>query len=165
MKKSASGESKHEGIGIIEKVHFFYERGVLMCEVNSFDPDFKDQIAARPGGERVKNCFLCGTCTAGCPVSSIDNAFNPRGIMSRILLGMKTEVLSSREIWQCLQCHTCVAHCPQDVRFADVVRVIRRMMVEEGYAPAEWPEKIERLDADLKQSRMEKIRQITEHET
>lgn len=131
-----------------------------MREVNLLDSDFKNEIASRPGGERVKNCFLCGTCTAGCPVSSIDGTYNPRGIMSKILLGMKEEVLSSREIWQCHQCHTCVAHCPQDVRFADVVRVIRQIMVEDGRADKELPEKIEKLDADLKNRRMEEVRKM-----
>ena len=131
-----------------------------MREVNVLDCDFKNEVASRPGGERVKNCFLCGTCTAGCPVSSIDDTYNPRGIMSKILLGMKEEVLSSQEIWQCHQCHTCVAHCPQDVRFADVVRVIRQIMVEEGRADKELPENIEKLDADLKNRRMEEIRKM-----
>ena len=131
-----------------------------MREVNVLDGDFKNEVASRPGGERVKNCFLCGTCTAGCPVSSIDGTYNPRAIMSKILLGMKEEVLSSQEIWQCHQCHTCVAHCPQDVRFADVVRVIRQIMVEEGRADKELPEKIEKLDADLKNRRMEEVRKM-----
>ncbi len=132
-----------------------------MREINSLDSDFKNQIAAKPGGERVKNCFLCGTCTAGCPVSSLDSKYNPREIMSKILLGMKEEVLSSSEVWQCHQCHTCVAHCPQDVRFADVVRVIRQIMIEEGYADKGLPEKIEKLDRDLKNMRIERIREIT----
>ena len=131
-----------------------------MREVNLLDSNFKNEVASRPGGERVKNCFLCGTCTAGCPVSSIDSTYNPRAIMSKILLGMKEEVLSSQEIWQCHQCHTCVAHCPQDVRFADVVRVIRQIMVEEGRADKELPEKIEKLDADLKNRRMEEVRKM-----
>lgn len=132
-----------------------------MQEVNSLDADFKNLIASKPGGERVKNCFLCGTCTAGCPVSSLDSAYNPRKIMSKILLGMKEEVLSSPEIWQCQQCHTCVAHCPQDVRFADIVRVLRQLMIEEGFADKELPEKIEKLDTDLKNMRIERIRKIT----
>ena len=132
-----------------------------MREVKDLDPDFKNQIASKPGGERVKNCFLCGTCTAGCPVSSLDSAYNPREIMSKILLGMKEDVLTSPEIWQCHQCHTCVAHCPQDVRFADIVRVIRQIIIEEGFADKGLPAKIEKIDTDLKNMRIEKIRQIT----
>jgi heterodisulfide reductase subunit C len=105
-----------------------------MHEYNSLDHEFKKQVASKPGGERVTNCYLCGTCTAGCPVSRLEGDYNPRRIMKKVLLGLKKEVLESPEIWQCSQCHVCVAHCPQDVRFADVIRVLRQLAQEEGYA-------------------------------
>ncbi len=132
-----------------------------MQEYIRLDTEFKNQIASKPGGEKVKNCFLCGTCTAGCPVSSLNNDYNPRLIMRMILLGMKDEVLSSPEIWQCSQCHVCVAHCPQDVRFADIVRVLRNMAVEEGYFPEEILKKIEDIDIDLRKQRINKVRELT----
>ena len=69
-----------------------------MLDYNSLDPKFKEQLASRPGGEKVSNCYLCGSCTAGCPVSSIRKEYNPRRFMRMILLGMKDEVLSSPEI-------------------------------------------------------------------
>lgn len=131
-----------------------------MRTIQSLDPDFKNQIAAQPGGERVTNCFLCGTCTAGCPISELNPDYNPRKIMSMILLGMKDEVLSSPELWQCQQCHVCVSHCPQDVRFADVMRVLRQLAVDEGNAEAELIEKVKCLDEALKRERIEKVRQI-----
>lgn len=133
-----------------------------MRTIQSLDPDFKNQIADQPGGERVSNCFLCGTCTAGCPISELNVEYNPRKIMSMILLGMKDEVLGSKELWQCQQCHVCVSHCPQDVRFADVMRVLRQLAVEEGYADAELVEKVKSLDEMLKRERIEKVRQMTE---
>ena len=34
-----------------------------------------------------------------------------------ILSGMKKEILSSELLWYCVQCYTCYARCPQDVRF------------------------------------------------
>jgi len=132
-----------------------------MQEYEIMDDDFKNQVAKRPGGEKVLNCFLCGTCTAGCPVASLDGDYNPRRMMRMILLGMKRELLSSPEIWQCTQCHTCVAHCPQDVRFADVVRALREIMVEEGYASRELKEQVEKLDVELRRQRIEKVRNLT----
>lgn len=106
------------------------------------------------------NCFLCGTCTAGCPVSVVCEGYNPRQIMRMILLGMKDEVLSLPEIWQCSQCHTCVAHCPQDVRFADVMRVLREMAVEEGCVNPELLEKIDEIDNEIKKLRMKKVKEL-----
>jgi len=128
-----------------------------MLDYNSLDPKFKEQLASRPGGEKVSNCYLCGSCTAGCPVSSIRKEYNPRRFMRMILLGMKDEVLSSPEIWQCSQCHICVAHCPQDVRFADIVRVLRQIALEEVYVTEELVEKVNQLDVELIRQRINKI--------
>ena len=114
--------------------------------MEGIEPNFKAEVAAHPGGERVLNCFLCGTCTAGCPVSELDGSYNPRRIMRMILAGMKEEVLSSPELWKCVQCHTCVAHCPQDVRFADIVRALREMAVEEGVCERTLPAQVAELE-------------------
>jgi len=132
-----------------------------MLDSNKFDPKFKEQVASRPGGEKVKNCYLCGSCTAGCPVSNLREEYNPRRFMRMILLGMKDEVLSSPELWQCTQCHICVVHCPQDVRFADIVRVLRQMAVEEGYVTEEFAKKINQLDVDMIRQRIQKVCELT----
>jgi len=119
--------------------------------------NLKKILAAHPGAERVLNCFLCGTCTAGCPISEIDEGYNPRKIMRQILLGLNYETLSSGDIWKCYQCHTCVAHCPQDVRFADIVRALREIAVEEGIYESSLAEKVEQLDLELRKQRLEKV--------
>ena len=134
-----------------------------MHDLKTIDTGFVNIVASRPGGERVKNCYLCGTCTAGCPVSFIDGSYNPRRIIRMVLLGMREEVLSSPEIWQCSQCHVCVAHCPQDVRFADVMRVLRQLAVEEGYRSKELAERVEEMDIALRKERIEIIRELTEN--
>ncbi len=110
------------------------------------DHSFKQKVAERPGGENVKLCYSCGTCTAGCPVSEINKDFNPRAYIRKILLGLKEEVLSDKNIWLCIQCHRCVAHCPQNVKFADVLRVVRELAVEEGFFQPDTIPDMERLD-------------------
>ena len=104
--------------------------------LSKLDKDFKYEIAARPGAGYFKRCFSCGTCTASCPVSEIDEEFNPRLIIRQALLGMRKELLSSKTLWYCTQCYTCYARCPQDVRFTDVMATLREMAIEEGHAPA-----------------------------
>ncbi len=112
------------------------------------DLNFKNEVASHAGGERVLNCFLCGTCTAGCPISEITDSFNPRKTMRKVLAGMRQEVLSDGEIWKCYQCHNCVAHCPQDVRFADIVRALREIAVAEGICDKELAAKVAKLDEE-----------------
>ena len=120
---------------------------------------FKNDVRNTPGGANVLNCFLCGSCTAGCPVNEIDDEYNPRKIMRLVLLDMEDEVLKSDEIWKCNQCHTCVAHCPQDVRFADIVRALREIAIEKGYREKSLLEKVHKLDDELKRQRLEKIKE------
>jgi heterodisulfide reductase subunit C2 len=128
--------------------------------LKSFDPDFKNRVAKTPGGENVMNCILCGTCTAGCPVSQISKEYNPRKIMRMVLLGMKDEVLSRPDIWQCMQCHICVAHCPQDVRLADVIRALREIAVDDGYVTQEFADKVEEIDLQSRKDRLKKINEL-----
>ena len=123
----------------------------------SIDNDFKNVVAVHPGGEHVLDCFLCGTCTAGCPVSEIDGDFNPRKIMRQILYGMKSETLSSGEIWKCYQCHTCVAHCPQDVRFADIIRALREIAISEDVYDNVLADKIKELDIKTRKQRLQQV--------
>ena len=114
--------------------------------LSTLDKDFKYEIASRPGAGFFKRCFSCGTCTASCPVSEIDEDFNPRLIIRQGLLGMREQVLTSKVLWYCTQCYTCYARCPQDVRFTDVMKVLRDIAVEQGFAPEDMQEKAKKID-------------------
>lgn len=115
-------------------------------ESENLVPQFKYDMAAHPGGDNIKLCFACGTCTAGCPVSAVDPEYNPRKIIRQVLLGMRKEVLSSPVIWRCVQCYSCSAKCPQNVKFRDVMKALREMAVAEGYVEARLLQEVEQLD-------------------
>ena len=106
-----------------------------MIDSKTFDPDFKLLIAKEPGGEHIKRCFSCGTCTAGCPVREVTDRYNPRKIIRMAILGMKKEVLSSQFIWLCSSCYTCSERCPQDVKIPEMMNAIKNIAVREGYIP------------------------------
>jgi heterodisulfide reductase subunit C len=76
-----------------------------------------------------------------------------------VLLNMEDDILQSDEIWKCNQCHACVSHCPQDVRFADIVRALRDISIEKGYREKTLLEKVKKLDEELKRQRLEKIKE------
>jgi heterodisulfide reductase subunit C len=106
-----------------------------MIDSKTLDSKFKFLIASEPGGENIKKCFSCGTCTAGCPVREVTDRYNPRKIIRMALLGMKKEVLSSQFIWLCSSCYTCFERCPQDVRIPELMNAIENIAVREGYLP------------------------------
>lgn len=112
---------------------------------SKLDTKFKNEVAACAGGENLKYCYACGTCTAGCPVAEIDDEFDPRKIIRQVVLGMKKEVLSSPVIWRCVQCYSCTAKCPQNVRFREIIRALREMAVKEGYVTQATHDEVEEL--------------------
>ena len=112
----------------------------------SHDPNFKYDVAAQPGGEQIKVCYSCGTCTAGCPVTEVDARYSPRRIIRQVLLGQRQSVLSDPLIWFCETCYACSAYCPQDVKFGDVMRALREMAVAEGYFTPEFLQRIRNVD-------------------
>ncbi len=105
--------------------------------VDKLDSGFADEVAALPGGENIRKCFACGSCAAGCPVTSIDEEYNCRKIIRQVLFGMREEVLRSPVIWLCVMCYRCYARCPQQVNFTDVMRALRHLAVRGEYAPAD----------------------------
>ena len=114
--------------------------------IENLDPRFKCEVAAQPGGENLTLCFSCGVCTAGCPIAEIDDEYNPRKIIRMVLLGMREKVLSSDTIWLCSLCYRCYARCPQNVKFTDIMTVLRDMAIKEGYVSHSFLEHVEEID-------------------
>ena len=118
---------------------------------------FKGEVAKVPGAERLNSCYLCGICTACCPVAEVDESYNPRGMIQKVLYGMEEEILGSADLWKCTQCHNCVAHCPQDVRLADIIRALRIMAEERGYVTPGLAERVREIDEKSKLERLDQI--------
>ena len=128
--------------------------------VSELDSKFKYEVSEQPGGENLKLCFSCGICTAGCPVTEVEGEYNPRKLIRMILLGMKEEVLSSNLIWLCSLCYTCYARCPQNVKFTDIMGVLRDMAVREKYVHPSFIKNIDEIDRLSQQIRHQMVRAI-----
>ena len=133
-----------------------------MAGETKYDPNFKYEVAAHPGGEQIKACYSCGTCTAGCPVTEVDERYSPRKIIRQILLGQREAVLSSELLWYCETCYACSAYCPQNVKFGDVMRALREMAVAEGYFKPEFLERIRNVDRLAHEIRLDLVRAALE---
>jgi len=117
--------------------------------VAELDSKFAEEVMSYPGGEHLRKCFACGTCTAGCPVSEIDETYSPRRLIRQILFGMREEVLTSPAIWFCLVCYRCYAHCPQNVNFPDLMRVLRYLAIKGKYVSPDIMDRINEIDKRL----------------
>ncbi len=117
----------------------------IIIDASTFDPRFRDEIAAEPGGEHIQRCYSCGTCTASCPVGGVTEEYNPRRIVHMALLGMRQQVLTSKFVWLCSVCYTCYERCPQDVRIPELMNAIRNIAVREGHVPKTFKIQVEKL--------------------
>ncbi len=106
-----------------------------MIRSEQLDRSFSREIMAEPGGEDLITCSACGTCAATCLVRRFDPSFNPRIILRKAVLGLREEVLSSAEIWECSACDACYKRCPKDIHISEVMKAIRNIAIREGYTP------------------------------
>ena len=105
---------------------------VETIDLNTADLNFKNVVVAEEGGEHLKKCFQCSSCTLTCPVADAGFDLNPRQIIRQVLVGMRKEVLESSAIWQCVGCYECTDRCPQNVRFTEVIEALRYIAVRES---------------------------------
>ena len=115
----------------------------ITIQGDTFDYDFKYEIAREPGGEYLLRCFACGTCTAGCPIRAVEAKYNPRQIIRKVLLGMKDEVLNGDFIWLCSTCYSCQERCPQDVRITDLMTTIKNYAAKHGKSPSGYLQQLD----------------------
>jgi heterodisulfide reductase subunit C len=100
------------------------------------DPNFINELAKQKGGEKISACFTCRTCAASCPITAVNNRFNPLRIIRMVLFGLKKEVLESDFIWLCSSCYACQERCPQGVSITEFMTLLKNMAIKEGHAPS-----------------------------
>jgi len=97
------------------------------------DKDLVAQVIGR-GGDSVKKCFQCSTCTVVCPVSPNDSPF-PRKEMIWAQWGLSDKLVTDPDIWVCQRCGDCNAKCPRDAKPGNVMAALREYVIGVCAAP------------------------------
>ncbi len=107
-----------------------------MSEAQLIKPDLgyvKEVIAA--GGESLKKCYQCATCTVVCDITGDAQPF-PRKEMVWAQWGLKERLINDADVWLCHQCADCTAKCPRDAKPGEVLGAIRRTAYRAHAVPA-----------------------------
>ena len=92
---------------------------------------FVDEICSIPGGEEIRLCIQCGTCTGSCP-NADKMQYAPRQLIAMARAGMRDEVLSSNSMWYCASCYLCTVRCPRDIKPTDLMHVLECLAGRHG---------------------------------
>jgi len=138
VKRDCPGDTR---TGVISSEHRNLRMNGYENAVNrkAGEPDFLGEIEAR-SGTKVRTCYQCGKCSAGCPVAYAMDLL-PSQVMRLCQLGLKEEVLSSSTFWICASCETCATRCPREIEIVSVMDALRHIARREGFVdrPREVP--------------------------
>jgi heterodisulfide reductase subunit C len=94
---------------------------------------FLEQVHLIPGGEKIKKCIQCGTCTGSCPVSYAMD-ISPRQLIAFFRAGEMEAIMKSRTIWICASCYACTTRCPSGIKITDIIYALKRTAMEKKYS-------------------------------
>jgi quinone-modifying oxidoreductase subunit QmoC len=86
------------------------------------------------GGEDLKKCYQCATCSVVCPISPDRKPF-PRKEMIAASWGLRDKLVKSADPWLCHNCGDCSTRCPRKAKPADVLAAVRATAITEYSAP------------------------------
>jgi len=92
-----------------------------VIKINQLEGEFrKKAMELIPEGGNLDLCLTCGTCSAGCPATGIDN-MDARKFLRMVLLGLDEEVTSTPWVWTCTMCQRCIYACPMQINIPALV--------------------------------------------
>jgi quinone-modifying oxidoreductase subunit QmoC len=87
------------------------------------------------GGDSLKACYQCATCSVTCELSPVDAPF-PRKEMLWAQWGLKERLLGDPDVFLCYQCNDCTQRCPRGARPGDVLAAVRALVYRTFSFPA-----------------------------
>ncbi len=118
------------------------------------DWDIRDAIL-EAGGDDAYRCYQCGNCMAVCPWYHVDAVTYPvyqvpQSVKFGAIMTSEDTAEIEREVsavYRCVGCDSCSTWCPHEVSLPNIMRAIRRILVEFGSYPSELSESVSRISS------------------
>ncbi|MGL6225426.1 MAG: 4Fe-4S dicluster domain-containing protein [Thermoguttaceae bacterium] len=78
---------------------------------------------------RVRDCYQCGKCSAGCPMSEKMDTI-PSTLIRLVQINQVENAAQTKAVWQCVSCQTCSTRCPKSVNIAGVLDALKQISIE-----------------------------------
>ena len=123
-----------------------------MSSLITLNPEIREAII-ESGGDDVIKCYQCGRCMAACPWNLVEKLnYTTYRLCQRIKLGAIIEseekeaiAADTIDVFRCVGCDSCKHECPRGVSLSDVLRAVRRILVDYDSYPSELKSVISRL--------------------
>ena len=116
------------------------------------DWEIRDAILDMGATDAYK-CFQCGLCMAVCPWTHVESVVlavyrTPQSVKLGAIMTSEDPSEIEREVtevYRCVGCESCSTWCPHGVSMPDIMRGIRRILVEFGSCPPELADAMSRI--------------------
>ena len=110
------------------------------------DPDLSFiKYLKSAGGDTLKKCYQCATCSVVCPLSKDGSPF-PRKEMIWAQWGLKDKLVGDVDTMLCHNCGDCNTYCPRGAKPGEVLGAIRAY----AYTHFGFPQGLAKLASDGK---------------
>jgi len=90
---------------------------------------FLEDVYSIQGGEKIRLCQQCGTCSGSCPTAYLMD-YSHREVIAAFRAGMLDRVLKSNTIWLCTSCYSCTVRCPAGIKVTDIMYELKRLAIK-----------------------------------
>jgi heterodisulfide reductase subunit C len=102
----------------------------VALEVKEIGGGLAGEVKALSGASPMR-CYQCAKCSSGCPVAGRGD-LKSHELVRLVQFDQREAVLTSRFIWECTSCQTCITRCPQNVDICAMNDALRALSLREG---------------------------------